>query len=247
MRKKAVFIIIGVLIVAGLAFLLFEPVSYLIEKQSAINIAEDFDSLVERVNHEASSSLKAKKETKSSDKDPSPAQLKKLYDDSKAYNEMLAQQQGNVSSTDYKSKALDLSEYGIDNNLYCYISAPSIDMKLPVYLGAGEEQLSSGAAHLCGTSLPLDMNNTNCAIAGHTGYFGRIFFDNIRSLNKGEELSVKNYWQTVRYKVVDKKTVVPTNTSDLKIKENTTILTLITCIKNDKGKFDRCLVICEKV
>lgn len=250
MKKKFIYIIIGVLALAGLGFLLFEPISYQIEKQSAMSIADEFERTVEEVEKATDSNNNKKNKASadtSTDSRPTREQLDKLRADSIEYNKNLAEQQGKIVTTNYASKALDLSKYGINDNMYGYISAPSIDMKLPIYLGAGEQQLSNGAAHLYNTSLPLDMTDTNCAVAGHTGYFGRIFFDNIRNLNSGDELSVRNYWQTVRYKVVNKKIVKPTNTSDLAIEKGSATLTLITCVPDDKGGFDRCLVICEKI
>ena len=89
-----------------------------------------------------------------------------------------------------------MSRYGL-NNLYGYLSAPSIDLYLPVYLGANDSMMSYGAAHLSGTSLPIDEKNTNVAIAGHTGYIGRIFFDNIKRLDLGDTVSFTNYWETI--------------------------------------------------
>ena len=97
-----------------------------------------------------------------------------------------------------------MRSYGL-SNFYCYLSIPAIDLYLPVYLGANDDMMSCGAAHLSGTSLPIDMKDTNVAIAGHTDYIGRIFFDNIRRLEKGNRVIVHNYWETVEYKVIDKK------------------------------------------
>ena len=107
--------------------------------------------------------------------------------------------------------------------------------------------MSCGAAHLAGTSLPVDQNNTNAALAGHTDYIGRIFFDNIRKLEIGDTVTIDNYWETIRYRVIDYKVVAPDETSDIYIREGRQLLTLITCIyAGDPENFDRYLVICEK-
>ena len=55
-------------------------------------------------------------------------------------------------------------------------------MRLPIYLGANSSNMSYGAAHMSATSLPIGGKNTNAVLAGHTGYIGRIFFDNLRNL-----------------------------------------------------------------
>ena len=171
--------------------------------------------------------------------------LDALYRDSVAYNKSLINHQGTVETTNFSSAALKMSDYGL-SNFYCYISAPSIDMYLPVYLGANDSMMSCGAAHLAGTSLPIDMKDTNAAIAGHTGYIGRIFFDNIRNLDVGDTVTVHNYWQSINYKVTGYKVVKPTECNDLLIQNGKQMLTLITCIKSKDEGFDRYLVICEK-
>lgn len=172
--------------------------------------------------------------------------LNALYRDSLAYNKSLVNHQGTVDTTDYTTAALNMSRYGL-SNFYCYLSADAIDLYLPVYLGASDEMMSCGAAHLSGTSLPVDQKDTNVAIAGHTDYIGRIFFDNIRRLEIGDTVTIQNYWETIDYKVVDYKVVAEDQTEDIFIKPGRQMLTLITCIYAGNNTFDRYLVICEKV
>ena len=172
--------------------------------------------------------------------------LDALYRDSLAYNESLINNQGTVDTSDYSTAALDMSKYGL-SNFYGYLSAPSIDLYLPIYLGANDAMMSCGAAHLSGTSLPVDQNNTNVAIAGHTDYIGRIFFDNIRKLEIGDTVTVDNYWETIDYEVIDYKVVAENETQDIYIQDDRQLMTLITCIyAGSPDTFDRYLVICEK-
>lgn len=171
--------------------------------------------------------------------------LGQLYRDSIAYNLSLINNQGTVDTSDYASAALDMEKYGLSYS-YCYLDAPAIGLYLPVYLGANDEMMSYGAAHLAGTSLPVDQIDTNVAIAGHTGYIGRIFFDNIRNLDIGDTVTVHNYWEDIDYKVIDYKIVPEDKTDDIYIQKGRQLLTLITCIYDGNGGFDRYLVICEK-
>lgn len=175
--------------------------------------------------------------------------LARLYDDSVEYNQMLKVRQGNllVDSYSYSKPSIDLTSYGIYNGVYGYISASSIDMKLPLYLGANEQNMSYGAAHLTYTSLPIGGESTNCVIAGHTGYIGRIFFDNIRKLKIGDEVKVTNYWSTLVYKVTDTAVYKPNQSNDIFIKPNRDLLTLITCVSDGKGGFNRYYVTCERL
>ena len=172
--------------------------------------------------------------------------LDALYRDSLAYNTGLIDRQGTVDTTNYAAPALKMSSYGL-SNIYCYLSADAINLYLPVYLGASDEMMAYGAAHLSGTSLPVDQNSTNVAIAGHTDYIGRVFFDNIRRLEIGDTVSIHNYWEDIDYRVIDHKVVTEDETSDIYIQKDRQLLTLITCIyAGTPNTFDRYLVICEK-
>lgn len=172
--------------------------------------------------------------------------LDALRRDSFAYNEGLVDHQGTVDTTDYATPALRMSDYGL-SNIYCYLSADAINLYLPVYLGASDDVMAYGAAHLSGTSLPVEQNNTNVAIAGHTDYIGRVFFDNIRKLEIGDTVSIHNYWEDIDYEVIDYKVVTEDETADIYIQKDRQLLTLITCIyAGSPDTFDRYLVICEK-
>ena len=77
-------------------------------------------------------------------------------------------------------------------------------MELPIFLGATDDNMAFGAAHLTYTSLPIGGESTNCVLAAHTGYIGRVFFDDIRYLQIGDVVTITNYWDKLTYKVTDK-------------------------------------------
>ena len=271
--QKIVLIIATLMLITGIVFLSFPTVSNFFGQQRANGIIEEFDDTLDYVvpesgtNDKIPASVTSKKHADAVkkgevDKEGYPVDengnrtsgkrvvfqydLDALYRDSIAYNKSLVNHQGTVETTNFDEAALNMGSYGL-SNFYCYISAPSIDMYLPVYLGANDSMMSCGAAHLSGTSLPVDMKDTNAAIAGHTGYIGRIFFDNIRNLQVGDTVTVHNYWQTINYKVNGYKVVKPTECNDLLIQNGKQMLTLITCIPSRENGFDRYLVICEHV
>lgn len=167
--------------------------------------------------------------------------LDRLYRDSLEYNHNLINNQGTVDTSDYTRAALPMGEYGL-SYVYGYLSAPYIGLNMPIYLGANDLMMSYGAAHLSGTSLPVDEKNTNVAIAGHTGYIGRIFFDNIRNLRIGDTVTITNYWEEIDYTVIDYKIIDFDNTEDIYIQPERQLLTLITCTDSRH----RYVVICEK-
>ena len=172
----------------------------------------------------------------------------RLYSDSVAYNDNLKNHQHELLTNEqsYQSPALNLSSYGITSGVYGYISAPSIGMELPIYLGGNDDNMALGAAHMTYTSLPVGGKSTNCVLSGHSGYIGRIFFDYIPSLSIGDEITVENYWDTLTYKVIDKQIHKKDESADCYITEGRDLLTLITCVSNGHGGFDRFYLICER-
>ena len=193
--QKIVLIIATLMLITGIVFLSFPPVSNFLGQQKANSIIEDFDDTLDYVvpengtNDKIPSSVTAKKHADAVkkgevDKEGYPVDengnrtsgkrvvfqydLDALYRDSVAYNKSLINHQGTVETTNFSSAALKMSDYGL-SNFYCYISAPSIDMYLPVYLGANDSMMSCGAAHLAGPSLPVAMKDTDAALAGRPG------------------------------------------------------------------------------
>ena len=147
----------------------------------------------------------------------------------------------------YTQAAVNLEDYGISDGIYGYVAAKTINMRLPIYLGANSVNMSYGAAHMSATSLPIGGKNTNTVLAGHTGYIGRIFFDNLRNLKIGDKVSITNYWDTLDYKVVETKVNKPNESGDCYLQKGRDLLTMFTCISDGNGGFDRYYVICERV
>ena len=267
MARKILIILAVILLVVGLGFLLFPPISNWIGRMNNEKLSREFDekrdSIVDFLEDEdgnrADNAEDAQKKGitdaqgrkidrsgKKSDRSfVFRADLDALHRDSLAYNHDLLNRQGTGEFVRYQQAVFDLRSYGLSDGMYAYLSIPKIDLRLPVYLGADDSTMSYGVGHLYGTSLPLDEKNTNCALAGHTDYIGRIFFDNIRTLEDGDEVTVSNYWENITYRVIDRRIVAEDEVNDLLIQKDRQLLTLITCIRGEEG-FDRYLVICEK-
>ena len=259
--RKRIIIIASLFFIVGTTLILFPSISNFIGKQIAKGEIAMFDTIVENIadgsfekalkNGEVDSeSYPVDKNGKRTSNYPVyfKIDIDRLYKDSIEYNENLKDNQRDllVNKYSYINPSLDLTKYGIFNGIYGYISAPTIDMQLPIYLGANDTSMSCGAAHLTYTSLPIGGNSANTVLAGHTGYIGRIFFDNIRNLQIGDEIVVKNYWSTLKYNVIKTKSIKPNESSDIYIDEDKDLLTLITCISNGSGGFNRYCVICEQ-
>lgn len=76
--------------------------------------------------------------------------FERLYMDSIVYNEALKQHQAEllVNEQAYQKPSLDLSSYGIYSGVYGFVSAPSIGMELPIYLGGNDDNMALGVAHI---------------------------------------------------------------------------------------------------
>ncbi len=265
MKRKIIFIIAVVLLVAGTGFVLFPIISNTIGTHIAETEARQFDLTADSIVQDGEKDHNQAMENGEIDSEgykidnngkrtsSSPvvykADIDSLYADSAAYNENLRSNQNKLLVTDYayENASLNLEEYGIYNGIYGYVSAPSIDMELPIYLGANNANMSYGAAHLSYTSLPLGGSGTNTVLAGHTGYIGRIFFDNIRHLEIGDKIYLKNYWSTLTYKVEKKQVLEPTRSQAIFIDGDRDLLTLVTCISDGKGGFNRyCVTACRE-
>lgn len=264
MKRRVWWIIASVILVIGIGFLLFPPVSNSIGKLKSNAAADALDRLKDSVidsfvtdDGEEITTAEEAIEAGCTDENGRPVtpdglsvmfqeDIERLKADSIAYNEWIKTHQGEYETTQYENAVFLMEDYGVYDGVYCYLEAPAIGLRLPVYLGASEYLMSYGAAHLYGTSLPVGEGSLNAAVAGHTGYIGRIFFDDLRSLQTGDEVSVTTYWGEDRYRVADTMTVRQDDYGPLMIQEGRQLLTLITCISDGEGGFDRYLVICEK-
>ena len=85
------------------------------------------------------------------------------------YNRQLyAEKQRNLTNLEAcEAPAADLTAYGIEDEIIGVLEMPTMELTMPVYLGASDGHLAAGAAVLGNTSAPIGGDNTNCVIAGH--------------------------------------------------------------------------------
>lgn len=261
-KKKVVLGSLILLLLVSVGLFVYPSISKGVEEKKINTQIENFDTQVEEVQDEGSyeEALKEGKideegykvDTDGNRVSNTPIHYKvdldRLLKDSQAYNKNVEKNQYTLLTEDtYVKSALDLTNYGIYDGIYGYISAPSIDMSLPIYLGASDYNMSSGAGHMTGTSLPIGGKNTNCILTAHTGYIGRTFFDNLSRLSKGDNVYIKNYFGTLHYKVVTTEVHSPKDSYRCYIEEGKDLITLITCISDGHWGFNRYYVICERV
>ena len=172
-----------------------------------------------------------------------------LWADMVRYNEAIyTQGQAGLSCEyDYQKPSFRLSDYGLGDEVFGVISIPAMELEMPIFLGATEQHMADGAAHLSQTSLPIGGENTNCVIAGHRGYNGASYFRYIDKLKVGDMVSITNLWETLTYRVCEIKIIDPHDVTEILIQPGRELLTLLTCHPYAFGGKQRYVVFCERV
>ena len=224
MRKKA-FLLAALLVVVGLCVLLW-PVF------TGYRLQADADEA-------AQAFLEERKPEQSY-----PELLATLQD----YNQRIyAEKQSNLTSLEAcEEPAVDLAAYDVGDEIIGVLEIPTMELTMPVYLGASDEHLALGAAVLGSTSAPIGGDNTNCVIAGHRGWRGADYFRHIDRLQVGDTVQLINLWETLTYTVTDIQIIQPHEVEKIKIRPHRDLLTLLTCHPSASGGKQRYVVVCEK-
>lgn len=115
------------------------------------------------------------------------------------------------------------------DDIYGFVVIPRLGEKLPLYLGASEENLSKGLAHIDGTSLPVGGNNSRSVIAGHRGYYRRMMLRYLDKVKKGDMLYIYSFGKRLEYRAFSSEEIFPSEKDKLNIMENEDVVTLLTC------------------
>ena len=180
--------------------------------------------------------------------EPPKINLRQLKADIKRYNNNLYKEhQINLTSTySCQISPINLYNYGFTNEVYGFLTIDKINLRMAIYLGASEYNMSIGAACLSQTSIPFGGANTNSVIAGHCGYGGRHYFRYIDNLNLGDNVKLTTPFNTREYQVFEKKIINPNDTGSIFIREGMDIITLMTCYPYPTDKYRVC-VFCKAV
>ena len=210
-----------------------------------IRVQQEMDSSIQTFQNQETT-VSAQTETLPTEETRAYAEL---WEEMCAYNEKIHdEQQVSLSSRAALQKAaFQLREYGRNDEVFAILNIPKINLDMPVYLGATDQNLANGAAYLSQTSLPIGGENTNCVIAGHRGWNGAYYFRYVPDLRKGDVVTLQNLWETLSYQVVETKIIAPSDVDAIRIQEGRELLTLLTCHPYASGGKQRFLVICERV
>lgn len=244
MKSGKIFIIVLMLMVflLGLATFLYPYIRKSVVDSSLRNDAQEF---IERVTEVLWQDESPTKESVQKETEPPH---KELLEAMQSYNERIYQekQTGLCDPWSYQQPSFSLEEYGLEDEVFGAISIPKLELEMPIYLGATNENLAAGAAQLSQTSIPIGGINTNSVIAGHRGWHGASYFRYITDLEYGDEVIIANLWGKLTYKVIDTDIIVPNQVEKVLIRPGKDIITLLTCHPYASGGKQRYLVICER-
>ena len=171
-----------------------------------------------------------------------------LYRSIQTYNEWLVKiDQGNLTnSVSMAIVPFTMTDYGLPDEVFGVLRIPAMDLEMPIYLGANDENMAAGAAVLTQTSIPIGGENTNAVIAGHRGWNGYPYFLDIENLQVGDLVYIKNIWEELTYKVTAIRIVYPDDIDAILIQPGKDMVTLLTCHPPNTGGRYRYLVYCER-
>ena len=249
MKNKIKKIFITIIFFIGFLIFIYPTASkiinnYLIQKTIS-NYKEDIANITitDKAENEHQSLQVEGKESNSLIKED----LDELFNKMQTYNENIFNegQQNLVDPFSYEVPSFDLLELGFKDNIIGYLTIPKMEIEVPIYLGATQENMKKGAVHLSQTSIPIGGNNTNSVIAAHRGMRSHPMFRDIEILEIGDEIKVTNMWDELIYKVVETKVISPDEVSEVLIQEGRDLINLITCHPYTKN-YQRYVVYCER-
>ena len=180
---------------------------------------------------------------------PEAVPYEKLREQIEQYNTWLyeGKQLALTNAAAYEEPAFILTQYGLQDETFGIIYIPKLEVTLPLYLGANDENMANGAAVLGQTSVPIGGMNTNAVIAGHRGWNGYPYFLNLDELQIGDLVYIDNIWAQMKYEAVDIQIISPDDIDAIKIREGRDLITLLTCHPPNTGGRQGLLVFCERV
>ncbi|MDF2513024.1 MAG: LPXTG-site transpeptidase (sortase) family protein [Herbinix sp.] len=251
-------IISVVLILTGVGVYLYPRTANLISREYTVKSITTFQDTVEAMQEQSNHQLIQQDNEQLLQKSGSSQSMEvgaKTEDFSLAellvriieYNEKLyvEGQKDLIDPFSYEVSSIDLSEYGIEDDMFGYIEVPKLNVVLGIYLGATSENMSKGAVHLTQTSIPIGGEDTNAVIAAHRGSRYGEMFQHIEQLEIGDEVKITNAWETLTYRVTSIEIIAPNEIDKVLIQEGRDMVTLLSC--NPYGKnTQRYVVYCDR-
>lgn len=140
-------------------------------------------------------------------------------------------------------KALDLTTVGkaAGANLkpIGLIAVPSVKMKLPIFKGLDNNNMSAGAGTMKANQ---QMGKGNYALAGHYMTNKGVLFSPLKGVKVGDKVLITNMTKVFMYKVTVKTTVNEDQVQWVNDVKGKKLITLITCASPTEGETNRIVV-----
>lgn len=198
---------------AGLAILLSHPVGTLITNRQHEKAIEEYIAAVNSLSDE---------------------ELTKIKEDAIEYNKEYALTHPYIWTEPYgqfmQEYSNELCVPGTD--VIGYIEIPSIDVRLPIYHYATDENMRRGCGHSECASLPVGGTDGHYVILSHRNMMTSVTFEHLDKLKEGDTFSVTVLKDKVTFMVDNIRVVDPKcydDYSDDKVEEGKELCTLVTC------------------
>ena len=211
MKKHLPRILIALLVIAGIALLLYPTVSNWLYERNAPKAIQGYNEAVENLDEE---------------------EIAMQWAMAEKYNAALSGSDiedpfvpgsGAVLPDNY-TMVLDT-----DDGIMGYIEIPKIDVYLPIFHGTGEAELQKGAGHIENTAFPIGGEGNHAVITGHRAMTKAKMFTDLDKLAEGDVFYVHVLNETLAYQVDQILVVEPEDTTALRPVSGEDYVSLVTC------------------
>ena len=208
MKKYLTALIVVVILLAGLAFILYPTLSDYYNRVHQSGAIVDY---ADKINAFDSDTFNG------------------MWDEAVRYNEQLYDRTRGVEPAPGEEIAYDSVLNVTESGMMAYIDIPSIGCHLPLYHGTDEGILQSNAGHVETSSLPVGGENTHCVISGHTGLPSARLLTDLDAVHEGDVFMINTLGVVLTYRVDQVIVVLPKETEHLAIVPGEDYCTIVTC------------------
>lgn len=146
-----------------------------------------------------------------------------IYENELAWKDPFTNEAIDSSYSDCKNSAKLIGDS------FASLEIPKLQLEIPIYIGATENELSKGIGVVEGTSLPIGGENNHTVLAGHRGMGLKAMFRNLDELHVDDLFHIHTVAGKLTYRVYDVIVILPHETERLFIQEGRDLASLITC------------------
>lgn len=206
MKKRLGNVLLGLILLCGIALFSYPAVSNWINTRIAFNVIGTYQEAIEELSDDEIESRKAA---------------------AKKYNESLSNGREYVPYDDDEERSsIDILDAG---EMLGYLEIPKISVSIPIYEGTSATVLQKGAGHVINTSLPVGGKGSHVALSAHRGLPEAKLFTDLDKLELGDYFYLYVMDETLAYEVDRIEVIEPYIGDELDIEKDKDLVTLITC------------------